>query len=211
MQKPTKFNYYEILEVRHDCTDSEIHQAYRRLRATYSGDNPAIYSVFSNDEAKELLKLVDEAYQVLGNFSLRNLYNEKIASRYTKPEDVSYESLQTELKHGSFFIFNAADLKPKYTVNHDFETEIRENKIFSGTFLKRVREYKGLTLEQISHVTKVNVFYVNALEEQDFANLPAPVFVRGYINQIAKTLGLDEKKTADSYMSLYKKSFEQRA
>jgi cytoskeletal protein RodZ len=38
--------------------------------------------------------------------------------------------------------------------------------------------------------------------------LPAPVFVRGYIVQIARFLNLDDKYVADSYMKIYKKSIE---
>ena len=35
-------------------------------------------------------------------------------------------------------------------------------------------------------------------------NLPAVVFVRGYVVQIAKAMGLDDKKVADSYMKNFK-------
>jgi cytoskeletal protein RodZ len=38
----------------------------------------------------------------------------------------------------------------------------------------------------------------------DPQNLPAPVFIRGYVVQMSKMLGLDEKKVADSYMKVLK-------
>jgi cytoskeletal protein RodZ len=42
----------------------------------------------------------------------------------------------------------------------------------------------------------------------DVKNLPASVFVRGYVIQMAKELGLNEKNVADSYMKLYKTKLE---
>lgn len=69
-------NYYEILEVAADAPSHEIHKAYQRAKATYSADNPALYSMFSPDEARELLRLIEEAYSVLGNPTLRKSYDD---------------------------------------------------------------------------------------------------------------------------------------
>jgi cytoskeletal protein RodZ len=44
----------------------------------------------------------------------------------------------------------------------------------------------------------------------DLANLPAQVFIRGYVVQISKLLGLDEKRVADSYMKLLKETTPQK-
>ncbi|MNY57667.1 hypothetical protein D3C86_1939040 [compost metagenome] len=53
-------------------------------------------------------------------------------------------------------------------------------------------------------ITKINPYYVKGIEKMDPANLPAVVYVRGYVVQIAKALGLDDKKVADSYMKTFK-------
>ena len=63
-------NYYEILEVAIDAPPHEIHRAYQRAKTTYSSENPALYSMSSPEEARELLRLIEEAYTVLGNPSL---------------------------------------------------------------------------------------------------------------------------------------------
>ncbi|MNY61710.1 hypothetical protein D3C86_1984200 [compost metagenome] len=60
----------------------------------------------------------------------------------------------------------------------------------------------------MNEITKINPWYVTAIEKMDAAGLPAVVFVRGYVSQIAKALGLDEKKVADSYMKLFKENLE---
>ena len=72
------YNYYDILEVGVHCAQNEIIVAYERAKQTHSGSNPAIYTIFSENEARDLLKLVEESYLVLGNKTLRALYDENI-------------------------------------------------------------------------------------------------------------------------------------
>ena len=99
--------------------------------------------------------------------------------------------------------------KPAYEKNQALETEIESCADWNGDFLKKVREYKQYSLELLHEKTKVNPWYLAALEKMEPENLPAPVFVRGYVTQFAKTLGLNEKQVAESYMKLYKSQLEQ--
>jgi len=71
-------NYYEVLEVAYDAPQHEVHKAYTRAKATYAQDNPALYSMFTRDEARDLLKLIEEAYSVLGNHGLRRNYDDTL-------------------------------------------------------------------------------------------------------------------------------------
>jgi len=79
-------NYYEVLEVPEDAPSHEVHKAYTRAKATYSSENPALYSMFSPEEARELLRLIEEAYTVLGNPSLRKAYDEARARGEKSPQ-----------------------------------------------------------------------------------------------------------------------------
>src|SRR5690349_7758654 len=72
-------NYYEILEVQQDAAQHEIHKAYQKAKTTYSQDNPALYSMFSQEEARELLRMIEEAYSVLGNQTMRKTYDESLS------------------------------------------------------------------------------------------------------------------------------------
>lgn len=207
MELSSKFNYYDILEISPHCIQHEVTTAYERLRSTYSGDNPAIYSVFSEQEARQYLKMVEEAYSVLGNKTLRALYDEKIGQGLGKRENVSFEALQTESKT----VFNempkkVSTFKITYQTDEKIESEIKSRAEWDGDFLKKIREYKRVPLEKMSEITKISSFYITAIEQMEAGNLPAPVFVRGYVGQIAKTLGLNEKSVADSYM----KNFRQK-
>lgn len=61
-----------------------------------------------------------------------------------------------------------------------------------GTFLKRRREARGLSLADVSRATKIKEQSLVALEEARLDALPALVFVRGYISAYAREVGADE-------------------
>jgi curved DNA-binding protein CbpA len=67
--------YYEILEVQPHSGPMEVYQAYQRAKATYSPTSPALYTMFSAEEAHQLLGLIEEAYQVLSNKTKRREYD----------------------------------------------------------------------------------------------------------------------------------------
>ncbi|HRO66461.1 MAG TPA: DnaJ domain-containing protein, partial [Pseudobdellovibrionaceae bacterium] len=88
-----RYNYYEILELPANAAQHEITTAYERARTTYSGENPAIYTIFSEPEARELLTIIEEAYSVLGNKTLRNIYDQRLFAGQTGAQELSYQSL----------------------------------------------------------------------------------------------------------------------
>lgn len=60
-----------------------------------------------------------------------------------------------------------------------------------GEYLKREREIRGVSLEDISNVTKIRVGLLIAVERNDFDALPATPFVKGFIQAYCRYLGLD--------------------
>ncbi len=60
-----------------------------------------------------------------------------------------------------------------------------------GEFLRRTREEQGLSLEEVAEATKISLYNLKAIEEDDYANLPAEVFVRGFCGIYAVHLSLD--------------------
>jgi cytoskeleton protein RodZ len=68
-----------------------------------------------------------------------------------------------------------------------------------GENLRREREMRGVTLEEISESTKISVRLLKALEEDDFGKLPGGVFTRSFIRNYAQYLGLDEEHVLAEY------------
>ena len=69
-----------------------------------------------------------------------------------------------------------------------------------GEYLKHAREKKRLSLEQIASQTRIQEHHLQALESEDFANLPAKVFAKGFVRSYAKALGLDEEEALQRFL-----------
>ena len=52
---------------------------------------------------------------------------------------------------------------------------------FSGPLLRQIREAVGVELREIAERSKIGMAYLQALEGEVFAKLPAPVYVRGFL------------------------------
>jgi cytoskeleton protein RodZ len=50
-----------------------------------------------------------------------------------------------------------------------------------GSYLKHERELRGVSLEEISGATKIHIRFLQALEDNQFDELPGEVFIKGYI------------------------------
>ena len=69
-----------------------------------------------------------------------------------------------------------------------------------GAKLKLEREKRKITLEQISVSTKIGIRMLQALEEDNFNQLPGGIFNRGFVRAYSRFLGLDEDQTIADYM-----------
>ncbi|HEX2658592.1 MAG TPA: helix-turn-helix domain-containing protein [Polyangia bacterium] len=61
-----------------------------------------------------------------------------------------------------------------------------------GTFLRRARESRDLVLADVALKTKVARSTLELLESGDLGELPAGVYVRGFIRSFARAVGADE-------------------
>jgi hypothetical protein len=77
--------YYELLEVLPNAGPMEIYQAYQRAKSTYSPSSPALYSMFTPEEANQLMGLIEEAYQTLSNKNRRRDYDIQIGVLKANP------------------------------------------------------------------------------------------------------------------------------
>ncbi len=266
MERYQEQDYYEILEIAPTAPQHEVYRAYQRAKATYGQDNPALYGMFSREEAKQVMRLIDEAYSVLGNPTLRLAYDDRRralagspGAAQIGPTPLSHlaasapEPAPSQEPLPDFIIPEAPELSwspsdaqvepqqlteipqpPRapqppppaperpaskslkegqgrtkfsvYQIDPEFEASLAHVTAFDGEVLKRVRKYKNLTLEQLSSASNIGLHYLDAIERNDFLALPVAVFVRGFVSQYARLLGLDERRVTQSYMQLYKET-----
>jgi len=60
-----------------------------------------------------------------------------------------------------------------------------------GSYLRKEREARNFSLEEISSSTKIRKGILSAIENDDYTLLPPPVFVKGFLRAYANYLGLD--------------------
>jgi cytoskeleton protein RodZ len=68
-----------------------------------------------------------------------------------------------------------------------------------GFYLKKERELRGVPLEEISGATKIQIRFLQALEENQFDELPGEVFIKGYIRSYANIIGSDVEEVLNIY------------
>lgn len=78
-----------------------------------------------------------------------------------------------------------------------------------GEELRRDRELREVTREQLALVTKVSLRHIAALETGRYEHLPALVFSRGFIRSIALHLGLDPERSVAAFSHAYR-AWEER-
>src|ERR1700751_2430818 len=81
---------------------------------------------------------------------------------------------------------------------------VREQASQMGSFgdrLKKEREQRGITLDDISLTTKIGTRLLRALEEEKFDQLPGGIFNKGFVRAYARHVGIDEDQAVADYIS----------
>ncbi|MFG2148440.1 RodZ domain-containing protein [Streptomyces sp. NPDC048696] len=68
-----------------------------------------------------------------------------------------------------------------------------------GHALKQARIASGLTVDEVSSITRVRVPIVHGLEEDDFSRCGGDVYARGHIRTVARAVGLDSEPLVEQY------------
>jgi cytoskeleton protein RodZ len=70
-----------------------------------------------------------------------------------------------------------------------------------GSWLRQQREIRNISLREISDNTKIGMRYLEALEDDRFEILPAPIFAKGFLREYAKYVGLDADEVVNFYIA----------
>lgn len=68
-----------------------------------------------------------------------------------------------------------------------------------GEELKREREFREISLREISDATKINIRMLEAIEKDNFGALPGGIFNRNFIRAYAEFIGLDPELIIRKY------------
>jgi cytoskeletal protein RodZ len=68
-----------------------------------------------------------------------------------------------------------------------------------GSYLRREREQRRVSIAELAQTTRIPVRILQQIEQDDHAQLPADVFVRGFLRAYARALGMDEEHILARY------------
>jgi flagellar biosynthesis protein FlhG len=186
--------YYEILEINPTASAKEIQRAYEHAKETFHTDSLAVYSLFSEEEVKEIQEAIEEAYRVLMDEALRRSYDQshfQMVGGQPPEKPSEAQGVSREKKISLSFTglsFNG------------------EEGLYCGKTLKQVRERMGVELQTVSKETKINIKILESIEEETFEKLPALVYLKGFLKSYAQSLGLDPQKVIEEYIRFMEES-----
>ena len=74
---------------------------------------------------------------------------------------------------------------------------------YFGETIRKAREAKGMTTSQIAEKTHILVQIINAMEHEDFSQIKAAIYGRGFVKLVCECLDLDPKPLVAEFMDIY--------
>jgi curved DNA-binding protein CbpA len=169
---------YGVLGLEPRATSDQLERAYRFCLELYAEGSLATYSLLEPSEAEAQRHRVKEAYTVLADPEKRRAYDESHGFQPPAPASVvPFPTAASRQGAG------------------EGSLEI------SGPGLRRVREARGLSLRHIATVTKIGIRFLEYIEADRHAFLPAPVYLRGFLTEYARLVGLEPRRVVEAYMA----------
>jgi len=209
-----ELDHYELLEITRSATPGEIDRAYRNAQDVYAEGSLALYSVFDRLDSQTIRSRLDEAYRVLSDPELRATYEEAIPD--SEAPNPAIDPLHEEgapatdaavAPRGLSGFDPVEQLDAVDQAVEEFDALEDDGRgEFDGVRLRRNRLFRGIEIDDISDVTKVSSAHLRNIEAENFADLPADVYVRGFVTAYAETIGLDPMIVVPSYMARVQES-----
>ncbi len=218
MKSIDELDHYELLEISPSASTGEIDRAYRLAQQTYADGSLALYSVFNDLDAKSIRSRLDEAYQVLSDSESREAYDRDFNFESESPSGILNSISDVAAHFDDAVTTRFTDSEAGEVEFASFDEAVEEYDAFEdeggsdydGVRLRRTRLFRGYEIEDISEVTKVSGNHLRNIENENFADLPADVYVRGFVTAYAKTIGLDPAVVVPAYMARVFQSREDR-
>ena len=191
MKRFEEQTHYEVLEVAPDASAVEIQQAYEHAKETFQKDSMAVYSLFSEKEMEKIQAAIEEAYRVLMDETARKNYDQthpsSLSLKWPRSEKLP-EAPETSMGKKTYLPFS------------EISIDLGEGP-YRGKMLKQIRERMGVDLKTVSAETKISLKMLQWIEEENAEQLPALVYLKGFLKGYAQCLGLDPKKVIEDYLN----------
>ncbi|MGI6394782.1 MAG: helix-turn-helix domain-containing protein [bacterium] len=217
------YTYYEILGLDRGCSTLDINNQYEKLKKALVIDNPILRAVFDDQQLYVFNALLEAVYKQLSDNEIRKEYDmEKEQNFSSVKESFPDIFLLSEIvkkyhrgKKGTTTLVKKdvfgreAERKSENAVELDF---VDANKVFdkyineniTGSILREIREETGVSMKSIAVSTKISQFIITTIEKDDYAQLPADVYVKGFLQNYCKAIKLSSANTEKVVKDFFK-------
>ncbi|MBX3185734.1 MAG: helix-turn-helix domain-containing protein [Labilithrix sp.] len=182
-------DHYAVLGIGRSSSDEEIRRAFKRQREIYATGGLATTSLLDEAALGGAQARVDEAHDTLLDPVRRRAYDLSMFAEPDAPGSTDASSIP-----------RPALAAEQLMLQSELAREIGPDTEFTGPLLRKVRESQGIELVEISSRTKISKAHLVALEEETYDHLPAIVYVRGFVTELAKYLRLDPAQVQRTYL-----------
>jgi curved DNA-binding protein CbpA len=191
----SSLSLYEVIDVDPRATVAEIKRAYQIAVKAYGTDHMATYGLFTESQREEILNRVQEAYHILMDAERRRQYDQELREKGGYPQEHQAKATLESPRPATLFESKKKE-DPKVREEKDrlvgeVLSSAEERGEWSGSILQKIREIRGLTLDDIAQHTKISRGHLRSIEEDSFDFLPPDTYLKGFISQIAKVLGME--------------------
>jgi len=181
-------NLYDVLWTHQSASDEDLRRAYKRQRELYQPGSLPLTSLLKGEQLRAEQARVEEAHDTLLDPLRRKAYDASV-----------FPAEQAELPKRNAALDSALEAE-RSMLQKELAREINGETEFTGTLLRKVRESQGIELSEIAKLTKISSTHLQAIEAERYAELPALVYTRGFVQQLAKFLKLDPTQVSKTYL-----------
>ena len=195
--------HYTVLGLHPRASREQVEKAYRFHLSMYEEGALATYSLLGSDEAEAARARIFAAYEVLGDPARRREYDVGLGTASPSAPLLPFPVAAPLPPAEPDTVPALAVRTPEEVLAASLSGPRPESfpDPLTGAALKRLREARGIALHEIALVSKIGVRYLEYIEEDRHSMLPAPVYLRGFLMEYGKRIGLDPKRTAEAYMA----------
>lgn len=212
MERLTEQNYYKLLGVSPKASFEEVRSAYDQAVGIYSTDSIATYSLLTQKERERILSRLVDAYKTLTNSQLRREYNHSLIEKgELSPQEIGFPSLEDS--NGVKGKLREVSVESLIQIEESSDNEnqpsdpnldlFEEQTSVTGKSIKMLRTAREISLEEIYRRTNIPKKTLEDIEEENFEELPALVYLKGFLKAYAKILDVNQTQMAEGYVKRY--------
>lgn len=166
--------YFEILELPRGAGLEEVNRSYNYLKKLYAGDAIEVAALNSD-------------------------FSEEFSRDYLARLDEAYVKVREELENRK-----SAASQQKTVMGDELRQWVKGIDSFNGDQLREIRVKLGVNLEDIHAVTRIQTEYLASIENESFSSFRAEAYLRSYLIEYARFLGLDSNRVLADYLPRYR-------